>query len=108
MADAGPRLHYERGREDVRLIDSTALLVLFSLTLEPAIRESSSSTEDRLLKGILHGAAESKSQPILLSEVVIDFGIERSAVLPVLSVLLIVMVYTCSICIGIRMRTKCI
>src|SRR5213082_3254907 len=90
MADARPSLHHQCRREDVRFVQSPALLVLVSLSLEAAIGESSSETEDRLLEGVLHSAAETESQAVLLTKVVINLGVEGSAVFSKLRVLLIV------------------
>src|SRR5215472_4406830 len=94
MTDAAPSLHYECGRKDMRLVDGSTFFVLVALALESAIRESAGKTEDRLLKGILYSAAETKRQAVLFAEVVVDLGVERADALSELPPILILVLNT--------------
>src|SRR5215469_2239983 len=87
------------------LVDGAALLVLFSLALEAAVRRSSGKTEDRLLEGILNSPAEAKSQPVLLAEIVVDLRIERRVVFCELGILLVVVAEYIS-AVGVRYQSK--
>jgi len=89
----------------VRLIDRAALLVLFALPLEAAVRRTSGKSENRLLEGVLHSPAEAESQPVLLAEVVVDLGIERRVVFCEFGVLLIVVTKYVS-AVGVRYQSQ--
>src|SRR5689334_5761065 len=88
VTDAGPCLHDKSWREDVRLVNRSALFMLVAWSLKS--NRAAGKAKHRLLEGILYRAAETKRESIFLAEVVVDLSIEGPTVFPELRIFLVV------------------